>query len=63
MTMIVAPLPLYPSTKAQQALSAAQLAKVHQTISASLSQVLDLPQEKQDAVAAGNFISSVRRSE
>ncbi|KAL6307810.1 hypothetical protein BKA93DRAFT_727147 [Sparassis latifolia] len=58
MSISVAPLPLYPSTRARGSLSPSQLAILNQAISSSLAQTLALPPAKRDTPATLAFVSS-----
>jgi activating signal cointegrator complex subunit 2 len=56
--MTITSLPLYPTFQARKSLSFSQLGTLNQTISSSLSQILELPPEKRDTSSTRAFISS-----
>ncbi|OCH86144.1 hypothetical protein OBBRIDRAFT_890685 [Obba rivulosa] len=56
--MSIAPLPLYPSSRARASLSPSQLATLYQSIANSLEQILALPPAQRDTASCRAFISS-----
>ena len=54
----LAPLPIYPSTRARKAFSASQLAQFHANLSNALAQLIALPPAKRDTPPTRSFISS-----